>query len=76
MNIIPDPAEARELRATYAGHPVIDEAEISIRGASYGLPGPITPEDAAAVIADWPAQELTDRERRAVVARFVADGVL
>lgn len=67
MDIIPTPAEARELRLLYDGNALIDLAEAAIRAWHVE-----DPEAAAARLRTWQhASRLTERERRGVIARFV-----
>jgi hypothetical protein len=68
MNIIPDPVEAQKLRALYDGNPVIDAAELSLRSRGAG-----DVRDAVRLLEAWQAPELSQRERTAVLARFVPD---
>lgn len=65
--IIPTPNEAAELRALYAGNPVIDSAEAALRQLAVDHV-----RDAVEVLPNWAHYgELTERERQAVFARFV-----
>lgn len=69
MSIIPDPVEAAQLRALYAGNLLVDTAEAAIRHYQ-----PRTVAEAEHLLLSWPyTTELTEREVRAVLARFVAD---
>lgn len=65
--IIPTPAEAAELRALYAGNPVIERAEAALR--QRGVDHVRDAVEVVSAIADH--GELTERERQAVYARFV-----
>lgn len=69
MNIIPDPVEARQLRAEYAGHPIIDQAEADLR--TFDISGAAAADLA---LQQWHHyDELSVRERKAVLARFVPE---
>lgn len=68
-NIIPDPDEARQLRAEYAGHPIIDRAEADLR--QFDVAGAQAADQALLLWANY--DELSPRERRAILARFVPD---
>jgi hypothetical protein len=71
MPIIPGPAEAQRLCASYADNPVIDELVAIVRAR-----GATGPESAAAVLWFTDLTELvavTSRERDVVIARFVVD---
>lgn len=66
-----------ELRALYAGNPLIDRIERWIREA---MPGPEDEPDladATALLPRYPHyKQLTERERLAVLARFTVGGAL
>lgn len=69
MNIIPDPVEARQLRLEYAGHPIVDQAETDIRAFDIA-----EPHAADLALQQWHHyDELSPRERRGILARFVAE---
>lgn len=68
MSIIPDPSEARELRALFATHPLIGLAEDDLRAADANL----HVRDAVTLLPTWMHyDQLAEREVRAVLARFV-----
>lgn len=69
MTTIPSPGEAHELRVLFAGNPIIDLVEQALRDAGAG-----NLASAEVALRLWPhTAELTDRERRAVLARFMDD---
>ena len=71
MPIIPDPDEARDLRALYADNPIVAEAEQALRAFVVD-----DPRQAFELLTMWVRQdEMTPRECRAVVARFVPEPV-
>jgi hypothetical protein len=70
MSIIPDPREAQELRRLFADNHVIDIAENALRAFGHDIDA-VT---AAKLLPMWRyTSELSDRERRAVLARFVPE---
>lgn len=78
QNVTPEPymtaAEAAELRALFAGNPVIDHAESELR--TFGVRDGES-ADAVKLLLAWPDfNELTEREVRAVAARFVPGEVI
>lgn len=67
MSIIPTPTEAAQLRVLYVGHPIVDRAEQALRNLAVGHV-----RQALELLPMWAHYSaLTDRERRAVLARFV-----
>jgi hypothetical protein len=69
VSIIPDPREAQRLHALYAGNPVVLVAEQALR--SFGA---ISAAQAEKLLGTWAhTPELTQLERRAVLARFTPE---
>ncbi|MER7273853.1 hypothetical protein ABT369_05330 [Dactylosporangium sp. NPDC000244] len=69
MSIIPDPLEAARLRVQYAGNPIVDLAEQALRAFVVD-----DARQAFELLTMWARQdELSPRECRAVVARFVPE---
>src|SRR2546430_11681577 len=68
MSIIPSPDEAAQLRTLFAGNPVIDAAEAALRAFGETL----HVRNALRLLETWShSPELSEREYRAVLARFV-----
>jgi hypothetical protein len=71
VSAVPAPHEAARLRALFANNPVVDDVEGRLRAAGVADAG-----EALAALGSLTAMdvvglgELTDRERRAVLARF------
>ena len=64
-----EPPTSAELRAMFAGHPLIDRVELALRHR-----GATDHASAERLLPAWPhADELSPRERLAVLARFEAD---
>lgn len=67
MPILPTLADARDLRIAYADNPIIDQAETALRAWHV-----TALDDAAAKLPMWAhVGDLSQRERLAVLARFV-----
>ena len=68
ISSVPTPAEAVELRALYHGNVLVDLAERAVRAHGDDLHA----QDAVRLLDTWRfSPDLTTRERRAVIARFV-----